>query len=55
MFNTKKNGQYIENGHIYYYKNGELHRENGPAVEYRNGEKHWFKNGLHHRIDGPSI
>jgi len=38
-----------------WYKNGVLHREDGPAVEYVNGTKNWYKNGLLHRDDGPAI
>ena len=42
-------------GTKYYYANNELHREDGPAVEYSNGEKQWYKNGKLHREDGPAI
>ncbi len=28
-----------------WYKYGEPHRENGPAIEYLNGNKKWYKNG----------
>ncbi len=34
---------------------GELHREGGPAVEYKNGTKYWHKNEKIHRLDGPAI
>ena len=34
---------------------GNLHRLDGPAVEYTNGTKAWFVNGKYHRIDGPAI
>jgi len=33
------------NGDKYWYKNGELHREDGPAVELANGKKYWYLNG----------
>ena len=36
-------------------KNGELHREDGHAVEYASGSKEWWINGLRHREDGPAI
>ncbi len=42
-------------GDKHWYKNDELHREDGPAVEYSNGDKSWFKNGQLHREDGPAI
>jgi hypothetical protein len=41
-------------GTKYWYKNGELHRENGPAIEYLDGTKFWCINGLRHRKDGPA-
>ena len=28
-----------------WFKNGSLHRSDGPAVEFTSGEKHWFLNG----------
>ena len=58
-----KNGtfQYIVkyiNNNTFYYKDREmtiLHREDGPAVEWRSGSKEWFINGTRHREDGPAI
>ena len=38
-----------------WYLNGELHREDGPAVEYADGDKFWFLHGERHREDGPAI
>ena len=45
-----------------YTRDGVLHREDGPAVEftsaegtYDNGRKEWFKDGIRHREDGPAI
>jgi len=43
------------NGDTNYYKKGELHRDDGPAVECWNGTKHWVKEGKSHRTDGPAI
>jgi hypothetical protein len=39
------------------YKNesGQLHRTDGPALEYTNGDKYWYINGKQHREDGPAI
>ena len=34
---------------------GELHREDGPAIEYADGSKVWFFNGKRHREDGPAV
>ena len=42
-------------GTKYWYKEGKLHRLDGPAVEYVNGDKHWYKEGKRHREDGPAI
>lgn len=38
----------------WFKKPGQLHREDGPAVEYCNGDKCWIINGLPHRTDGPA-
>ena len=35
--------------------NGNLHREDGPAIEWGNGDKSWWLNGEKHREDGPSV
>ena len=37
-----------------WYLYGDLHREDGPAVEYANGSKSWFINGELHRDNGPA-
>ena len=39
----------------YYNEQGQLHRTDGPAVEYANGDKEWWVNGQLHRPDGPAI
>ena len=39
----------------FYNSDGQLHRTNGPAIEYANGTKYWYQNGACHRIDGPAI
>ena len=38
-----------------WYRNDQLHREDGPAVEYANGDKLWYRNDQLHREDGPAI
>ena len=43
------------NGDKAWYKNDELHREDGPAVECSDGSKVWYKNDKLHREDGPAI
>ena len=43
-------------GTIYWHnEDGQLHREDGPAVEQANGTKRWWLNGKLHREDGPAI
>ena len=45
-----------EDGTRCYYNNaGQLHRDDGPAVEYADGLKYWYQNGQKHRTDGPAI
>ena len=36
-------------------ESNELHRENGPAIEYADGYKAYYINGKRHREDGPAI
>lgn len=42
-------------GDKYYYKNNELHREDGPAIDCVNGFQAWFLEGVRHREDGPAV
>ena len=43
------------NGGKFWYQDDELHRTDGPAIEYANGNKHWYQNGKRHRTDGPAV
>jgi len=47
--------QQDNDGDVFWYLNGEFHREDGPAIEYANGSKYWYLNGKHHREDGPAV
>ena len=38
-----------------WYRNGQRHRLDEPAVERSNGDKEWYQNGQYHRLDGPAI
>jgi hypothetical protein len=38
-----------------WYLNDELHRIDGPAVEYSSGTKYWHLNNKLHREDGPAV
>ena len=44
-----------DNGNKFWYLNGQLHREDGPAIEWADGTKKWFLNGKLHREDAPAI
>ena len=43
------------NGDKSWCLNGELHRIDGPAIEFASGDKIWYKNGKYHREDGPAL
>ena len=34
------------NGDTFWYINGKLHREDGPAIEWGNGNRYWYLNGV---------
>ena len=42
-------------GTKYWFLNGELHRVDGPAVEFTNGTKWWYLNGKIHRENGHAV
>jgi hypothetical protein len=44
-----------KDGRKCWFLNGNLHREDGPAITYNNGDKSWHLNGKLHREDGPAI
>lgn len=44
-----------DDGGEYWFVNGILHREDGPAVIRFDGQQRWFYNNLLHRSDGPAI
>jgi hypothetical protein len=39
----------------WFNEKGELHRLDGPAIEYASGTKYWYQNDQLHRIDGPAV
>lgn len=53
--------QYIAinpNGSTYYFKDKKMtkiHREDGPAIEFKDGSKYWYKDSELHREDGPAV
>ncbi len=40
---------------IKYYRNGKLHRTDGPAVIYESGKMKYYRNGKLHRTNGPAV
>jgi len=55
---TRYLGKYTvdKDGTVHWYnEKHELHREDGPAIEYVNGDKFWYMNGKLHNSDGPAI
>lgn len=42
-------------GNVRWYHNGQLHRDDGPAIERADGTKQWYHRGYLHRDDGPAI
>jgi hypothetical protein len=43
------------NGDRFWFLNGNLHREDGPAIELANGDKSWFLDGKFQRADSPAV
>ncbi len=43
-----------EDGGQDWFLNGNLHREDGPAVIWATGTQEWWLNGKRHREDGPA-
>ncbi len=40
---------------LYKNESGELHRLDGPAIDWYDGDKSWWINGKRHREDGPAV
>ena len=40
---------------VWHDSDGELHRDDGPALISKNGDQYWFQHGKRHRDDGPAI
>lgn len=40
---------------MYYNSANQLHRTDGPAIEYFNGDRVWYQNDQLHRTDGPAV
>ena len=45
-----------EHGSICWYKNGLLHREDGPAISWEdNHYAAWYQHGVFHRENAPAV
>ena len=44
----------FEDGEIHYYRAGQLHCTDGPAVYVPSGSNEWYIDGQLHRLDGPA-
>ena len=42
-------------GDVFYFKDGLLHRDGYPAIEFKSGDEWWIDNGMIHRENGPAI
>jgi len=40
---------------IHYNSKGQLHRDDGPAIEKADGYKAWYRRGKLHRENGPAV
>lgn len=49
------NVQRANNATYYMNHEGDLHRTDGPAVEYDDGSYSYYINNVRHRIDGPAV
>ena len=46
---------FVSHYSTWWYDHGQLHRENGPAVELADGTKMWYHRGRLHRRGGPAV
>ncbi len=53
-YNKLTSGIVITSNSTYYFKNGKLHNENGPAVITKDGNEYWYINGLFDRKAAPA-
>ena len=51
-----KNGKMIDRwGNECWFKDGQFHRDDGPAISHTYGSQSPYKNGRLHRLDGPAV
>ena len=44
----------LPDGSRVWWRDGKLHRDDGPAYEGANGTREWWRDGKLHRDDGPA-
>jgi hypothetical protein len=56
-FNDRSQTRRVErsDGSREWYRDGELHRTNGPAVKRSDGSREWYRDGELHRTNGPAV
>jgi len=54
-FNDEPALIYAESGFREWYRNGKVHRDDGPAVLWADGQQEWWRDGKLHRDDGPAV
>lgn len=66
-YDVEQNSHFIEDGVHHFqidednfiieawFKNGQFHREGGPAIQNSDGTLEWWFDGMEHRDDGPAI
>lgn len=52
---TPFNGIGDAGDHLIYFKDGDYHRIDGPAIIWDDGHQEWYCHGKLHREDGPAI
>jgi hypothetical protein len=45
----------VSNGSELWYRDGKLHRDDGPAVVFTDGCQEWYRHGKLHREGGPAV
>jgi len=55
MENNKSICKIYSDGTKNWFRDGKLHREDGPAIECTDGEKRWYRDDKVHREDGPAV
>ena len=46
---------HVEAGVTIWFVDGQIHKQDGPAMIFPDGDKVWFDHDKKHRIDGPAF